>query len=337
MLDTAPERTAAPARRPTAEREPRRPAGIAAIGTAVPERAVANEAIGERLGVDGDWIASRTGVRERRVAASDATLAGLAAEAAGPALERAGVSAADVDLVLVATSTPDEIVPNAAPLVAERIGAERAGAIDVGAACTGFVSALDLAAGAIESGRASVVLTIGAELMSRVIDYDDRRTAGLFGDGAGAAVVTAGGQGTIGPIRLHSDGAGSRNVTADFADRKLRMDGRATFRAAVARLSEVTLEVAADARLTLDEIDLFVYHQANSRILVSVGERLALPPDRVVDSLAGYGNTSAASVPLALDAALREGRLRSGSTVLVAAFGAGLTWGAGIVEWGSAR
>jgi 3-oxoacyl-[acyl-carrier-protein] synthase III len=336
MLDVAPGAAEAPARGRIDEHE-LRAAGIAAIGAAVPRRAVANDAIGERLGVDGEWISTRTGVHERRVAAADATLTDLAVDAAGPALERAGIAPAEVDLVLVATSTPDEIVPNAAPLVADAIGASRAGAIDIGAACTGFVSALDVAAAAVEAGRAEAVLAIGAELMSRVIDYDDKRTAGLFGDGAGAAVVVPGGRGAIGPIRLHADGSGSRNVTASHAERKIRMDGRATFRAAVARLSEVTLEVAADAGLTLAEIDLFVYHQANSRILSSVGERLELPSDRVVDSLALYGNTSAASIPIALDAALRDGRLRDGATVLVAAFGAGLTWGAGIVEWGRGR
>jgi 3-oxoacyl-[acyl-carrier-protein] synthase III len=336
MLDVTPGVAEAPAPSRAGEREART-ASIAAIGAAVPARAVANEAIGARLGVDGEWIASRTGVRERRVAAPDATLADLAAEAARSALKRGGIAPSTVDLVLVATTTPDEIVPNAAPLVAERIGAPLAGGIDVGAACTGFVSALDLAAGAVEAGRANVVLTIGAELMSRVIDYDDKRTAGLFGDGAGAAIVVPDGSGAIGPIRLRADGAGSRNVTASHAERKVRMDGRATFRAAVARLSEVTLEVTEEAGLELDEIDLFVYHQANSRILASVGERLSLPGDRVVDSLALYGNTSAASIPLALDAALGDGRLRDGSTVLVAAFGAGLTWGAGIVEWGGGR
>jgi 3-oxoacyl-[acyl-carrier-protein] synthase-3 len=336
MLEVAPGVAQAPAGSRTDKREPRM-AGIAAIGAAVPERAVANEAIGERVGVDGDWIASRTGVHERRVAAPDATLTELAADATHLALERARIAPSDIDMVLLATSTPDEIVPNAAPLVAERIGAERAGAIDIGAACTGFVSALDIAAATVESGRAEVVLAIGAELMSRVIDYDDKRTAGLFGDGAGAAVVVPGGPGRIGPIRLHSDGAGSRNVTASHAERKIRMDGRATFRAAVARLSEVTLEVVDDAGTSLEEIDLFVYHQANSRILSSVGERLSLPRERVVDSLARYGNTSAASVPIALEETHGDGRLEDGSTVLLAAFGAGLTWGAGIVRWGEAR
>jgi 3-oxoacyl-[acyl-carrier-protein] synthase III len=327
----------APTARPVQPVAPPRDAGIAAVAAALPPRAVANEAIAQRLGVDGEWIATRTGVRERRIAASGESLAELAAAAGSKALERAGIAAADLDLVLVATVTADDLMPNAAPLVAERLGARRAGAIDVGAACAGFVSALDLAAAAVESGRASAALVIGADLMSRLVDFDDRRTAGLFGDGAGAAVIVAGGHGRIGPIRLSADGSAAAHVTASHAERKLRMDGRATFRAAVARLCEATLEVTDEAGLTLGEIDLFVYHQANSRILASVGERLELPDERVVDSLALYGNTSAASVPIALDAALRDGRLRDGSTVLVAAFGAGLTWGAGIVEWGRVR
>ncbi len=180
------------------------------------------------------------------------------------------------------------------------------------------------------------MLAIGAELMSRVLDLDDRRTAGLFGDGAGAAVVVPGGAGAIGPIRLRADGSGSRAVIATHAENKVRMDGRVTFRAAVARLTEVTHEVVAEAGTSLEDIDLFIYHQANTRILSAVGERLGLPPERVVDSIATHGNTSAASVPLALDEALREGRIGGGSTVFLGAFGAGLTWGGGLVEWGRA-
>jgi 3-oxoacyl-[acyl-carrier-protein] synthase-3 len=309
-------------------------AGIAGLASALPERRVSSAEIGAHLGVDADWIASRTGIDERRHAAPGETLAGLASVAAERALDAAGANAAELDLVLVATSTADERVPTAAPLVAGLIGAERAGTIDIGAACTGFVSALDLAAGAIESGRAESVLVIGAELMSNVLDLDDPRTAGLFGDGAGAAIVTAGGAGLIGPIQLRADAENSRLITASHEENLVRMDGRATFRNAVARLSEITLEVVADAGCGLDEIDLFVFHQANGRILSAVGERLGLEPAKVVDSIAHHGNTSAASIPLALDDAQRDGRLRDGSRVLLAAFGAGLTWGAGIVEWG---
>jgi 3-oxoacyl-[acyl-carrier-protein] synthase-3 len=310
-------------------------AGIASIATALPDRVVSNDEIAARLGVDGDWIQSRTGILERRHASAEVTLAGLAAEAGAAALACADLDPEDVDLLLVATATPDDRMPNAAPLVAQRIGASRAGAIDVGAACTGFLSALELAAAAIESGRARSSLVIGAELMSRVLDFDDRRTAGLFGDGAGAAVIVPGGAARIGPIRLRSDGAGSRAVTASHAENKVRMDGRATFRAAVARLAEVTTDVVAGAGIALDDVDLFVYHQANTRILSAVGERLSLPAERVVDSIATHGNTSAASIPIALGEAVRAGRIGHGATVLVAAFGAGFTWGGGLIEWGS--
>ncbi len=315
-------------RRPTAR------AGIAAIGSALPDGVVSSEAIAERLGVEPDWVASRTGIVERRHALPDVTLTDVASDAASIALERAGVDAADLDLILVATSTADERVPTAAPLVAERLGADRAGAIDIGAACTGFVSALGLAAAATESGRAGATLVIGAELMSRVLDLDDPRTAGLFGDGAGAAVVVPGGAAEIGPIRLRADGAGSRAVTASHTENVVRMDGRATFRAAVVSLTEITTEVVGEAGLSLDQVDLFVYHQANRRILTAVGDRLDLAPDKVVDSIATHGNTSAASIPLALDVALADGRIGPGSTIFLGAFGAGLTWGGGLLKWG---
>jgi 3-oxoacyl-[acyl-carrier-protein] synthase III len=217
--------------------------------------------------------------------------------------------------------------------VAGRLGADSAGAIDVGAACTGFLSALSLASAQLESGRCRAALVIGAEVLSRVTDYDDRRTAGLFGDGAGAAVITPGGPGLVGPIALRSDGGRADLIQATHEERLVRMDGRATFRAAVAAMSDVTQEVVSDAGLALDEIDLFVYHQANSRIISAVGERLDLPADRVIDCLGEYGNTSAASIPIALTEAAASGSLRRGSRVLLSAFGAGLTWGAGIIEW----
>jgi 3-oxoacyl-[acyl-carrier-protein] synthase-3 len=317
---------------PAAERTTR--AGIASIASALPERRVTSAEIGARLGFDEEWVASRTGIRERRHAGPGETLASLASAAGERALSAAGIAADDLDLVLVATSTADERVPTASPLVAGALGAERAGTIDIGAACTGFVSALDLAAGAIESGRAEHVLVIGAERMSSVLDLDDPRTAGLFGDGAGAAVVVPGGRGAIGPIKLRADSQNSRLITASHEENLVRMDGRATFRNAVARLSEVTLEVTGEAGVEIEDIDLFVYHQANGRILTAVGERLALDPAKVVDSIAHHGNTSAASIPLALDQAQQDGRLADGARVLLGAFGAGLTWGACIVEWG---
>jgi 3-oxoacyl-[acyl-carrier-protein] synthase III len=306
--------------------------GLAAIAAELPARVVENEQIAAPLGIDSEWIASRTGVRRRRIADGE-SLVDLAARAGSRALALSGTEPAEIDLVLVATFTSDQLLPHAAPQVAARLGAGSAGAIDVGAACTGFLSGLSLAAAQLEAGRARAALVVGADLMSRVIDYGDRRTAGLFGDGAGAALVTAGGPGRIGEIVLRSDGSNGGLIYASHDERLIRMDGRATFRAAVAAMSDVTLEVISDAGLSTDEIDLFVYHQANSRIIAAVGERLELPPERVVDSIAEYGNTSAASIPIALAEAAAQGRLTRGSRVLVSAFGAGLAWGAGIVEW----
>ncbi len=306
--------------------------GVAAVAAALPERVVENDEIAQPLGVDSEWISSRTGIHRRRRVNGE-TLVDLAAEAGSSALALAGLEPTDLDLVLVATFTPDQLQPHAAPLVAARLGAGSAGAIDVGAACTGFLSALSLATAQLESGRARAVLVVGAEVLSRVIDYADRRTAGLFGDGAGAAVLTLGGPGMIGPIALHSDGKRAELIQATNEERLVRMDGRATFRAAVAAMGDTTQQVVSDAGLALEEIDLFVYHQANSRIISAVGERLDLPADRVIDCLREYGNTSAASIPIALSEAASTGLLRKGSRVLLSAFGAGLTWGAGILEW----
>ena len=313
-----------------------RTAGIAGVGMAVPEDVVTNAPISKRLGVEEGWIESRTGIRERRCAAAETTLAGLAAAAGRDALERAEMDAASLDLILVATHTQEQLLPTASPLVAAELGATRAGTIDIGAACTGFVSALDLASGQIESGRAEHVLVIGAEIMSRVTDPDDRSTAGLFGDGAGAAVVTAGGPARLGPAVQGADGtAGPELIFATHEERKIRMAGQDTFKHAVRRLSESTEQAAEAAGLALDDIDVFVYHQANGRILKAVGQRLGLRSDRVIDCIATYGNTSAATVPIALAEAERGDMLFPGARVLISAFGAGFTWGAMTIEWGA--
>jgi 3-oxoacyl-[acyl-carrier-protein] synthase-3 len=303
----------------------------------VPERTVPNAEIAERLGVDVNWIAKRTGIRARRIAWPEERLSAYAAEAGKIALERAELSPLELDLVLVATMSSDELTPNAAPLVAEELGASRAGAVDVGAACTGFLSALALATAQIESLRAENVLVIGADLLSRVTDPADRSTAGLLADGAGAALIRAvDSPGRIGPVVLGSDGAHSALITASHSERVIRMNGHDTFKHAVARMSSATVEALALAERTLDEIDLFVYHQANSRIIRAVGMELGLPPERTADYLASYGNTSAATLPMALTLAEEEGRLREGALVLLAAFGAGLAWGGTVVEWGGA-
>ena len=312
-----------------------RGAGIASVAMCVPDRVVENAEIAERIGVDLSWIAKRTGVERRRIAWPEERLSAFAAEAGQIALERAGVSAAELDLILVATMAPDELTPNAAPLVAEELGARAAGAIDVGAACTGFLSALGLATAQIESRRADNVLVIGVDLLSRLTDPDDRATAALLADGAGAALLRpAGLGGRIGPVVLGADGSHSALIRASHAERAIRMNGHDTFKHAVARMSQATVEALALADRRLDEVDLFVYHQANSRIIRAVGEELGLPPERTADYLAGYGNTSAATLPIALTLAEEEGRLLPGAVVLLAAFGAGLTWGATVVEWG---
>jgi 3-oxoacyl-[acyl-carrier-protein] synthase-3 len=305
---------------------------VAAIGIALPERIVPNAEISGRLGVDDSWIETRTGIRERRHALPGERLTDLAIRAGQEAIDRADVPLDEIDLVLVATTTADEIMPNAAPLVADALGLPHAQAFDVGAACTGFVAALSLAAGMLESGRVRHALVIGADLMSRVLDLDDRRTAGLFGDGAGALLIG----GRLGPrfgdFQFGVDAAGAGHIVVPRGGH-MAMAGQETFRHAVARLTEAIPAAAARAGLGMDEIDLVVVHQANSRILRSVGERLELDPARVVDCIGRFGNTSAATIPLALWAAERDGRLVPGSRIVVAAFGAGFQWGAGVVEW----
>jgi 3-oxoacyl-[acyl-carrier-protein] synthase-3 len=312
-------------------------AALASVAVSLPEQVVANADVAARFGVEASWIERRTGIRERRIAGPEDRLDQHAAIASRLALKQAGIEAAELDLVLVATTTADELLPNAAPLVAHAIGAVRAGAFDVGAACTGFLSALAVGSAQIEAGRARAVLVVGADFMSRITDPTDRGTAAVFADGAGAAVMVATDSPTrIGPVILGADGDGAPYIVVEREERLIQMAGHETFKEAVARLSLATLQAAAAAEVTLEEIDLFVYHQANSRILAAVGERLALPNERIVDCIGEYGNTSAATLPLALAHAQSHGLLRDGTRVLLAAFGAGFTWGGTVVEWGAA-
>jgi 3-oxoacyl-[acyl-carrier-protein] synthase-3 len=314
-----------------------RRATIAAIGTSVPATVVGNGPIADRIGVSDEWIVKRTGIRSRRLLAAGERLTDLAAEAGRQALELGEADPAELDLVLVATTTADELLPNAAPLVANALGAVRAGAFDVGAACTGFLSGLAIGAAQIETSRASSVLLIGADAMSRITDPDCRQTAPLFADGAGAALLAGAGDrgGWLGPVTLGADGgAGANLIVVERDPALIRMQGQETFRHAVARMTEATHDALVLAELQLDDIDLFVYHQANARILRAVAERLGIAEDRVVDCIGSYANTSAATLPLALAYARAEGRLHDGDRVLLGAFGAGFTWGAAIVEWG---
>jgi 3-oxoacyl-[acyl-carrier-protein] synthase-3 len=316
---------------------PVRSAVVLGVGAALPERVVETAELAPKFGVDEEWVVGRTGVRSRRIARPDQRLSDLAALAGYTALERAGVAPDALDLVLVATMTPDELTPNAAPLVAHALGATRAGAFDVGAACTAFLSALAVAAAQIEAGRAARALVVGADVLSRVTDTDDRATALLFGDGAGALVLGAGADGGLGPVVLGCDGAGARAIVAPRERGVVEMDGQETYKHAVARLTEASRAAIAAAGIALDDVDLFVPHQANQRITRAVGQRLGLPDERVVDCIGELGNTSAATLPLALEWAERSGRLDAGDIVLLAAFGAGFTYGAGVLEWGVAQ
>jgi 3-oxoacyl-[acyl-carrier-protein] synthase-3 len=326
-----------------------RTARITGLGHFAPAQVVPNAVIAERIGVDDEWIVRRTGVHARRWAADGETLADMAIAAARGALDDAGLDATAIDLILVATMSADDVCPNAAPVVAHALGAVNAGAIDVGAACTGWIAGLRLAAGQVESGRSDRVLLIGADRLSGLTNLDDPATAPLFADGAGAVIVSAdayaedGEQagdedsgGGIGPIVLEADGGLADRITAGHDDRLLKMDGHSTYQVAVKRLTECTLAACELAGLELDDIDLFVYHQANGRILRAVGQRLGLPEERVADYVAGMANTSAASIPLALAFLREDGRLQPGQKLLVAAIGGGFTWGAGVVEWGLA-
>ncbi len=312
-------------------------ATIMSVATELPEGRLTNSELAESLGISEEWIVSRTGIHERRRARPDERLTDYATRAGARALRDAGVLGIDVDLVIVATLSQDQLTPNAAPLVAHALGAHRAGAFDVGAACTAFLSGLAVGTAQIECGRAEYVLLIGADFITRIVDYTDRRTAPLFADGAGAVVLGPGGgdRGAIGPVVLGADGSAAPLLYADHDERKIRMDGTEVFRHAVARMGDVTHAAVAEAGLTLHDIDLFVYHQANARITRALGDRLGLEPHRVVDCIATLGNASAATLPLALASAQRDGRLRPGARVLLSAFGAGFTWGGGVIEWGT--
>jgi 3-oxoacyl-[acyl-carrier-protein] synthase-3 len=311
-------------------------AGIVGLGCALPERVVPNSQITPAIGVEDDWIVRRTGIRERRYAEPGAHLTELAAAAGRAALADAGLPGAEIDLVLVASCSQDSVMPNAAPQVAHALGAERAAAFDIGSACTGFLAALAAARGMLVSGAAQNALVVGAEIMSRHVDPRDRNTAALFGDGAGAIVATVGAAGSLGPVVLGSDGSRAQLIVADRETQLLSMDGHETFKQAVKRLAEASTAACEAAAVDLGELDLYVYHQANTRILASLADRLELDPAKVVECIATVGNTSAASVPLTLERARTDGRLSAGMRVLLAAAGSGFTWGASVVEWGMA-
>lgn len=327
---------------------PLRYAHIMGWGKALPARIMPNDEFKPLVGVGDDWIYPRTGIRERRIAREGETTTDLATAAARQALRCAGVIPSEIDLLLVATSTPEYIFPSTASLVQDRLGAGRAGAADVSAACSGFMYALDLAMNKIRAGAIRTALVIGAETMSRVLDWSDRKTCVLFGDGAGALVLqgrdTPGGM--LGSV-LGSDGSGWDLLTLPTVNsqqtylkdgqrqmHRIYMDGRCVFQFAVQALPRGLTAALESVGLEIADLDLVIPHQANQRILDQAAQALGLPPEKLYSNLGRFGNTSAASIPIALTQAVEEGRIQPGSLIGLVGFGGGLTWGAAVLEWG---
>ncbi|MCY4382406.1 MAG: ketoacyl-ACP synthase III [Nitrospinae bacterium] len=323
---------------------------ILGTGSYVPERVLSNAELEKMVDTSDQWIRERTGISERRVAKPDEATSHLSIHAANQALEAAGLGPEEIDLIIVTTLTPDTMCPAAACWLQSHIGAHRAAAFDLNAACTGFVYGLQAADAYIRSGMMKKILLVSADVMTRMTNWEDRGTCVLWGDGAGAVVVGASENGRRGVLdsRVYSDGnagelimvpgGGSKFApfTADDVHNKehlLQMKGQETFKTAVRYFLEVCKETLERSGLTLDDVDVFIPHQANLRIIEAVAKRLELSMDKVIITINKYGNMSAATIPVALDETVREGRIRSGDNVLMAAFGGGLTWGAALVEW----
>jgi len=325
-------------------------AKIIGIGSYTPERVLTNKDLENMVDTSDEWIITRTGISERHIAADDEDTSDMCVRAAQGAFTMAGLIPEDVDLILAASVTPDFRVPSLACIIQKKLGAVNAAAMDIAAACAGFINGLTVARSFILTGAYKTILVFGAEKLSSITNYEDRNTCVLFGDAAGAAILTASDDGSgILSTYLKSDGrlnqlihipAGGTHApfgvgNGDFrkADACLHMNGREVFKYAVRLMGDAALRVIKDAGLTPEQIDLFVPHQANIRIIRSTAERLHLPWEKVYLNIEKFGNTSAASVPLALDQALREGRIKKGDHVLGVAFGGGLTWGAVLFRW----
>lgn len=322
-------------------------ARIIGTGSYAPVKVLTNVDLENMVATSDEWITERTGIRARRVASAGEACSDLAVKAAQRALEAASISAAELDMVLLATCTGDYPLPATACLIQHQLGATRAAACDLSAACCGFVYALSVADAYVRTGMQHV-LVIGSEVMSAITDWTDRNTCILFGDGAGAAVVSASeGEHGILSTHLRSDGAlweliavpggGSRLPPSEKVVMEklncIKMKGNETFKVAVRTLEEIARETLAVNNVKIEDIDLYVPHQANARILKAVSDRLGLPLEKVMLNLDRYGNTSAASIPIALDEAVRQGRIKEGSLVMLGAFGAGLTWASALIRW----
>ncbi|MDI3280901.1 MAG: beta-ketoacyl-ACP synthase III [Bacillota bacterium] len=322
--------------------------GIVGTGSGIPEQVLTNFDLEKMVETSDEWIRTRTGIRERRIAAPHQATSDLAYEAAVKALESAGIAGDEVELIIVATITPDMIFPATACLLQDRLGAKRAAAFDLSAGCSGFIYSLETAANFLAAGKYQTALVIGADLLSRITNWRDRSTCVLFGDGAAAAVLrpveeplgflssVLGADGS-GAEKLYLPAGGSRKParreTVEAEEHYIRMCGPDVFKFAVRAIEEATLEVLRKADLGVEDVDLFIPHQANVRIIDAAAERLGLDRERILVNVDRYGNTSAASVGLALDEAVRAGRLKKGDVVVLVGFGAGLTWGASVLRW----
>ena len=314
---------------------------ITGLGCKVPDRVVTNDELKQYVDTSDEWIRERTGIRERRMASKDEALSDLALPASRDALAHAGVEGKDIDLLIVATVTPDMAFPSTAAILADRLGAVDAAAYDLSAGCTGFMYALAQAYGMLAGGLARQALVVGGDILSRILDWDDRSTLVLFGDGAGAVVVEAVSERGFLGFELGADGAGGANLWLpgsgsrifDEPDRLVKMNGPEVFKFATRILVRSAEAIMERCGVTIDDVDVYVPHQANKRIIDHATKKLGVPSEKVVVNVDRYGNTSSGSVPLALADAALDGRLRPGKLVLMTGMGAGLTWGSALIRW----
>lgn len=323
-------------------------AGIVGIGSSIPEKILPNSYFETIVETTDEWIVSRTGIKERRVAPPEEAASHLGTRAAIAAMKHAGVTADEIDLIICATITADLPLPATASIIQDNLGAKKAGAFDLQAGCSGFVYGISVASGLVNSGMYQKILVIGSDLLSRLTDYEDRATCVLFGDGAGAAVIAPVEDGGILSVVLGSDGSGAEALKIDAGGTRLptsaetvanrqhymKMAGQEVFKFAVKIMGEAAIQALDKAGLTPDDIDLLIPHQANIRIIESAARRLKLPMEKVFVNVHKYGNTSAASIPIALVEAYQEGRIKKGDTIVTVGFGAGLTWAANVIKWG---
>ena len=308
-------------------------AEIKGIGMYVPPRVLTNFDLEKILDTSDEWITTRTGIKERRIAEEWENASDLALPAAKEAIENAELSSKDIDCVIVATSTPDMTFPSTACFLADKLGCSKPMAFDISAACSGFIYALTIANSFIKSGQFKNILVVGAEVFSKIIDWNDRSTAVIFGDGAGAVVVSASeGESDILSAKMKSDGSYWGSLYCPVGE-KLKMRGRETFKLAIKSMETASKKALEEAGLTLDDIKLVIPHQANIRIIKALAERLELPEEKVFSNIHKYGNTSAASIPIAMYEAWKEGRFKKGDYLLLTAFGGGLTWGAIVLNF----